>query len=100
MNNSLFSTSRLPADNFLSGSLIGFIASSAISLNQVKDGQIDTKTAMKKVLKISIESGIAAGFGIWASNDVVQGKYINAAIKVAAGLSMIKATNSILKENK
>ncbi|WNY80752.1 hypothetical protein [Campylobacter fetus] len=48
MNNSLFSTSRLPADNFLSGSLIGFIASSAISLNQVKDGQIDTKTAMKK----------------------------------------------------
>lgn len=56
MNNSLFSTSRLPADNFLSGSLIGFIASSAISLNQVKDGQIDTKTAMKKVLKLVLKA--------------------------------------------
>ncbi|ANE34159.1 hypothetical protein CHL_0803 [Campylobacter hyointestinalis subsp. lawsonii CCUG 27631] len=94
--NSLFSSSRLPGDNFLSGALIGFISSGAFYYKEIKDAKIDPKNAVKKTIKFSLESGIVAGFGISASNNIVRGEYSKAALNLALGITLVGITNKFI----
>ncbi|AII14876.1 hypothetical protein CIG1485E_1040 [Campylobacter iguaniorum] len=97
MQNRLFSASRLAGDNFLSGSLIGFIGTGALNYSLVQNGKLDSKTALKKTIKFSLESGTAAGFGIAASNNLVMKNYAGAALNLGAGICSIWLINSLIK---
>lgn len=89
------STTRLPADHFLSGALFGGMTAAALEIN--KDDDLNTK--VKKVAKFAIISGTATSLSISASNKLVAKNYFGAAFDVALGVGLIIATQSLI-ENK
>lgn len=94
VKDNIFSANRLPSDHFLSGGLLGLIGGLAISFNE----NLDTKSAIKKTLKLTIEGSLATGLTILASNSIAQKKYLKAGMNIGAGLFLIKITNDILKD--
>lgn len=91
-----FSTNRLPGDNFLSGALLGLIGGGALNYAAYKKGEIDGADAVKKTLKFSVNSAIAAGFAISASNNFVRKNYLGAASDLALGLGLLALSNKYL----
>lgn len=87
------STSRLPADNFISGALLGVISAAAIEYS----AKNSTSTKIKNVAKIGIMGGIAASFSISASNNIVSKNYTNAVVDIALGIGLIATTEYFLK---
>lgn len=92
------SNTRLPVDNFISGALVGGMSAGLINYNDVKKNNIDTKTAVKKTLKFGLQSGIAAGFAIDASNKFVEKNYTSGLISIVAGLGTIILIDKFVKE--
>ena len=86
------SNSRLPADHFISGALFGGITAGALEYVN----QSESKSVAKRVLKYSLEGGIATSLAISASNKIVQKNYLNATFDVALGVGLIVAVEKIL----
>lgn len=96
----LFSSTRLPFDHFLSGSLIGAMGGAALNYEELKEGKISTNTFAKRVLKFSLDGGIATSIGIFASNSIVKGNYLNALGGVLLGASLLTLSNKITKKER
>lgn len=92
------SNTRLPLDNFISGALIGTMSSALLNYKDVNDKKLDIKIATRKTLKFGLQSGVAAGFAIDASNKFVDKQYISGLISVATGLSTIILIDKLLKD--
>lgn len=89
------STSRLPADHFISGALFGGMTATALEFYNNK--QSSSKDKVKNISKFAIEGGIATSLSISASNNIVQKQYLSAAFDMALGIGLILAIENILK---
>lgn len=87
------STTRLPADNFISGALLGAMTAGAIEYSS----QNSTTQKAKNIAKVGLIGGIAASFSISASNNIVSKNYTNAIIDIALGVGLIGATEYLFK---
>lgn len=87
------STSRLPADNFISGALLGAMSAGAIEYNSTNSIQ----QKAKNIAKVGLIGGIAASFSISASNNLVSRNYANAIADIALGVGLISVTEYFFK---
>lgn len=85
----LFSTARLPLDNFLSGGLIGAMGGFAFNYKEYEEKKIDAKELSKRTLKVTLDGAIVTGFGIYVSNMLVEGKFLNATLGAASGVALM-----------
>lgn len=92
----LTSTTRLPVDNLISGALLGAITAGGINYSEYKKGNISSKEATKKTIKLSIQGGIAAACAISTSNKIVAKNYLGAAITATLGLGAIVLTENFI----
>ncbi|QCD52763.1 Cys/Met metabolism pyridoxal-phosphate-dependent enzyme [Campylobacter sp. RM16192] len=90
------STARLPMDHLISGALIAGITIGGLSYNEYKKGNISSKQATKKTIKLSIQGGLATACAISASNRLVMGNYIGAALSAAVGIGGIILTEKLI----
>ncbi|PSM51465.1 hypothetical protein CBLAS_1363 [Campylobacter blaseri] len=88
------STSRLPADHFISGALFGGMTAAAFGIYNKEKA---TAENIKEICKYAVEGGIATSLSISASNKLVSKNYLGAAFDVALGVGMIVAIENILK---
>ncbi|MDR0579235.1 MAG: hypothetical protein LBG21_01340 [Campylobacteraceae bacterium] len=58
------------------------------------------KATLKKGIKIAVQSGAATASAIAATNYIGQGRYLNAALSLAAGAGSLYLIEKILKENR
>ncbi|CAD7286746.1 Cys/Met metabolism pyridoxal-phosphate-dependent enzyme [Campylobacter suis] len=91
----LLTTTRSPADHFISGALIAGIGTATLNLNEK-----DKLNLAKKTIKMSLVGGITTAVAIHASNQIARAKYLNAALSVGAGVSSVLLINSLIKEEK
>ncbi|MSN95816.1 hypothetical protein F1B92_01170 [Campylobacter sp. FMV-PI01] len=95
MLNLQISNTRLPADHFISGALIGGITAGAIEIQNKNT----TKTQIaKNIAKYSLKSAIATSLAISASNKIVQKNYLKASFDIALGIGFIIALENIFKQ--
>ncbi|MDR1554821.1 MAG: hypothetical protein LBS39_02195 [Campylobacteraceae bacterium] len=90
---------RSVTGNFISGALTAGILAASISYSTHKS---DKKTALKKSIKIAIQGGAATARAIAATNYIGQGRYLNAALSLGAGIGSLYLIEKIalLKENR
>jgi hypothetical protein len=69
--------------HFISGSLTAAVLAGSIAYKSGK------KASFKKSVKIAVQSGAAAASAIAATNYIGQGRYLNAALSIAVGVSSL-----------
>lgn len=87
------SSTRLPADHFLSGALLGGITTLAYDLNH----NLKPRQIALNLVKNSISGGIAGATAINAANSIVQKRYFEASLSVALGVAGVILTQKLIK---
>ncbi|KEA46606.1 hypothetical protein [Campylobacter mucosalis] len=91
--NNLLTTTRRPADHFVSGALIAGIGTLSMNLNEPNKAIL-----AKKVLKVGLIGGITTASAIYASNQIATSKYLNAVLSIGVSVGAVIAINNLIKE--
>lgn len=95
MQANLLSTSRLPLDHFISGSLIAGIGVGALNLDDFKSKKISGKAYALKIAKSALNGGIATSLAIYASNNIAKGEFLKASMVVVGGVLTLNLISNL-----
>ncbi|MDR3345969.1 MAG: hypothetical protein LBS73_02235 [Campylobacteraceae bacterium] len=84
---------RSVSGHFISGALTAAVLSGSIVYGASKGSK---KAALKKSVKVAIQSGTALSSAIAATNYIGQGRYANAALSLAIGVGSLYLIEKIL----
>lgn len=89
----LLTTTRKPADHFISGALVAGIGTLSVNL-----AQNNKKDLIKKTAKMALAGGISAATAIHTSNQIAAQKYLDAVFTLGAGFGAVVLINKLIKE--